>query len=280
MLDEAERLASSTREACRVIALRTRVPLVFSHRTALNLMGIRVPGQDSASDFVHVCVPHKNRKRHLVHVVFHAWSNVHSQVIDSLVTCTMPIDAWCQVAADMSINELVVLGDRLTCAHEDMRVTTLEDLCDHIDTCPSFHGIRKCRTALGLIREGTDSSKESEGRLVLVDFGLPNPVVNHPIRTPGLSRPHKVDMAYPEQQVCIEFDGLHHYHNSQQWQYDQDKRETLRAIGWDVIVITNLTLSDQAHRLAFARRVSESLARRGLRGHQSLPSTITSHFAG
>ena len=275
LLNEATRLAADTREQCRAAAQRTSMPLVFSHSTALNLMGISLPHRYLRAGMLHACVPCNNAKRHLRGVTFHSWSSTNSIVLDAFVSCVTPVQAWFQIAAVCSLEHLVIVGDRLTCMNEQMRMATLEEIREQLDASSDFHGIRNCRVAATLIREGTDSPQETLVRLVLVAFGLPNPVTNHGIDVPSLGRRCSVDMSYVEYKVCIEYDGQYHHDSFEQWQRDQDKREALRALGWDVIVTTRLSISDHAHRLMFAKRVSESLTQRGWK-HTAKPHPATS----
>ena len=101
------------------------------------------------------------------------------------VRLTSPARTWLDLASMAGVDELVVAGDSLVCAHGLEFPAPRESLCtvaelratvaDH----PGIRGIRAARTALELIRVGADSQPETMMRLALVRAGLPEPELNH-----------------------------------------------------------------------------------------------------
>lgn len=54
----------------------------------------------------------------------------------------------------------------------------------------------------------------------------------------------KVDIAYPDDRVCIEYDGNYHYTHGR-WMYDLDKRNRLRDLGFTPFVATREHLASK-----------------------------------
>lgn len=83
---------------------------------------------------------------------------------------------------------------------------------------------------LAPVKPGTDSPQETVLRLESDAYGLPEAHVNYEIidhiRGSGTM---KVDIAYPDDRVCIEYDGNYHYTHGR-WMYDLDKRNRLRDL--------------------------------------------------
>lgn len=67
----------------------------------------------------------------------------------------------------------------------------------------------KCRKALPLMAQGTDSVAETMLRLILIRYGLPIPCVNYQLVLRDGSLVF-LDLAYPEAKIDIEYDGRHH----------------------------------------------------------------------
>lgn len=139
-------------------------------------------------------------------------------------------------------------GDRHGLAHlrqSRLRVCTHDELSDYIRSAPRFIGSAKCRKALRLSKPGTDSPQETVLRLESDAYGLPEAHVNYEIidhiRGSGTM---KVDIAYPDDRVCIEYDGNYHYTHGR-WMYDLDKRNRLRDLGFTPFVATREHLASK-----------------------------------
>jgi very-short-patch-repair endonuclease len=71
--------------------------------------------------------------------------------------------------------------------------------------------------------------------LVLVLAGLAPPVTQHVIRTADGRFVARVDLAYVEANLVVEYDGAWHW---QQRRRDDRRRDALRALGWTVLVFS------------------------------------------
>ncbi|GAA3220697.1 DUF559 domain-containing protein [Pseudonocardia petroleophila] len=100
----------------------------------------------------------------------------------------------------------------------------------------SDNGIVRARRAVELADPRAESLPESRLRVLLVLAGL-QPVPQHWVedRTGRLAR---VDLAFPEQRVAIEYDG--DWRDGDRWSLnrDRDRLNRVHAAGWDVVFVT------------------------------------------
>ncbi len=146
---------------------------------------------------------------------------------------TTPAQTFLDLAGDLDLVDLVVLGDSLVRAG----VATPEDL---VAAAAAYRGrqARPARRAAAYVRQGVDSPMESRLRMLLVLAGVPEPVVNHALRdeTTGRVR-YRLDLSYPQWRIAVEYDGRQHAENTAQWRWDVQRREDLDADGWRLVVV-------------------------------------------
>ena len=119
-----------------------------------------------------------------------------------------------------------------------------------------FTGCATARKAFDLAREHVESPKESETRVLIVQNGLPEPVVQWNVFD-GARFVARVDLAYPPLRIAIEYDGDGHRTDRRQWRADIRRRRELEHMGWIVLNLTESDLTDPAAFLAQLRRVVE-----------------------
>lgn len=144
-----------------------------------------------------------------------------------------PADTWCELSTALTVDELVVAGDRLLARQEAL--CTLHQLRSAVSAFSGRRGVRKLREALCDIRAGVDSPKETEVRLLLVRGGLPEPQINAVIRNRFGAQIAIGDMVYPEFRTLVEYDGQHHRTEDRQYQIDSDRIHELVDEDWRVI---------------------------------------------
>lgn len=163
----------------------------------------------------------------------------------------------------LDLEELVVLGDSMMRRDRRLKRATLDDFQQYIDRATqwckeqphrqrSLRGLARCRMALRLMRENTDSSQESHTRLALERYQLNGLRVNYPIRAPETNAVMLLDMAYPELHIAIEYDGKHH---ASQWLADSDRRSTIEDMKWIYFQVTMMNIGDAEREAALATRV-------------------------
>ena len=97
-------------------------------------------------------------------------------------------------------------------------------------------GIVAVRDLLPLADPLADSPMESESRLMMLDGGLPSPVLQHEI----VDRDHRiwrVDFAWPERRVAVEYDGVIWHEGPDAFVYERQRRAALQEVGWVVVSI-------------------------------------------
>jgi hypothetical protein len=111
------------------------------------------------------------------------------------------------------------------------------------------------RRAAGLADGLAGSPQETRLRMLLHRSELPPPVAQYSVRAGGrfLAR---VDFAWPEQRLAVEYEGLWHG-RPQQVARDRRRLNALTRAGWRVVFVTAADLHDPARLVA---RVAEALA--------------------
>jgi hypothetical protein len=148
----------------------------FTHTTAAVVHGIPLPARLEEDARLHVTaraprtVPRESRFIR------------HSLRMDSLevvrvgnVRVTSVERTWCDIAAMLTLPELVAAGDYLV--HWRGPVTSPELLAEQVGYLRNRRYIRLLRTALLLLQPHSDSPAESQLRVLCAMMGLPVPVV-------------------------------------------------------------------------------------------------------
>jgi len=171
-----------------------------------------------------------------------------------------PIAAVLTSAADLTFAQMVTAFDALLTSagnYPGIRaarpMATRDDVQRRLEEWGPFQGCAAVRMAFGSARERVESPKESEARLVIVQAGLPEPVVQWEVfdESRFVAR---VDLAYPELKIAIEYDGDGHRTDKEQWRKDIRRQRELERLGWIVIHLTESDLEDTAAFVAHLRR--------------------------
>jgi hypothetical protein len=102
-------------------------------------------------------------------------------------------------------------------------------------------GVAKVRRAVELVDPRAESPPESRLRVALVLAGL-QPVPQFDVHADGdwLGR---VDLAFPQEKVAVEYEGAYHFEDDQIVR-DDARYTALRAAGWTVIRVSAADLRD------------------------------------
>lgn len=247
--------------------------LLFGMTTSLILQSVPLPdGCDLDSTVLHTVSSDRARRTRLSSIATHAhlWRplpqngnvriNQHVYALDLFHT-------WAQLADHLPLESLIVLGDAIitAMAKRTPSATPHRELITFTESLQQFRGKGACRKAIALIRPGADSPTESRMRLSLLRHGLPDMSLNYvvPNVTFRSGTVMTLDMAWPEQQVAVEYDGDHHRTDKAQWRRDQEKRDRLRGRDWNIFIATGATLADAGSRAEFALRVARALTLHG-----------------
>jgi hypothetical protein len=175
---------------------------------------------------------------------------------------TSPADTSVDLIRFADVTEAVVLLDRL--AREG--VVRLGDVRKAAAELPRCWGSGRAREVASLADGLAESPQESRLRLLIVRAGLPAPVAQFPIRdAEGFVA--RVDLAYPELKLAIEYDGMWH---GERKAFLDDRRRLNRLLGAGWVVL-HVTADDLEHperlvvrlRALHARRLHEMNPRPG-----------------
>jgi uncharacterized protein DUF559 len=97
-------------------------------------------------------------------------------------------------------------------------------------------GIVAVRELIPLADALAESPMESEARLAMIDGGLPHPKLQYEI-IDGNRELRRVDFAWPEQRVAVEYDGIDWHSDPDAMRRDRKRRAALEDVGWVVISI-------------------------------------------
>jgi hypothetical protein len=128
------------------------------------------------------------------------------------------------------------------------RTTTQEKLAAYVDAHTGSRGVQRVRELLLLAEPLSESPMETRLRLLLHDAGLPKPTPQYKIYAPqapgspgstgstgstgsGMKFIGRVDLAYPQWKIAIEYEGDHHREKAT-FRKDVHRFNALRAAGW------------------------------------------------
>lgn len=173
-------------------------------------------------------------------------------------------DVWCQLAAVLELDDLVVAGDSLITGKLKISSggrrrrprASPENLALAIERHRGSTGTGKRDIARALLRAPVDSPQETRLRLLIRASGFTEPVVGCPV--PVIGRVLHADLGYPDLKIAIEYQGAYHFGDQvEQGRWDTRRMELMRESGWRVLLVTAY---DLAHPREFLRRLASAIA--------------------
>ncbi|MEY2849319.1 MAG: hypothetical protein RI885_1986 [Actinomycetota bacterium] len=246
---------TSVVELCRAFTLRMPASARFSHTTAALLLGAPLPFRHQSATPLHVSVPWPERALRVTGVTGHKLRLNERATERQGLRITSPEQTWCDLAAILSLPELVAVGDFLI--HWRLPYTTLQALRNFATGHPARRGRARLLEAIELLDDRAESPRESMLRVILHHAGITETVSNLDIPLPGVRRVPRVDLAIPRLKIAIEYQGDYH-RDQKQWRADMTRISRLRAHGWTVIEVNADDLDDPAELVARIRLVIAS----------------------
>jgi hypothetical protein len=250
-------------EAARLLDLRTRAAAallavgpraVLCGPTAAALHGCTA----MTSADVHVLVPYQCKPRSRPGLAVHHSCFYAEQVVvlDGLRLLALP-----HVVADLLCH--AAPGDALAVADEVLRQAEPRSdefraaVAERLRVRPDPRGTVRGAALLDLASPRAESAPESWVRMVLIERGFPLPEVNFSLRSLGGREVYRLDLAWPELRIALEYDG-HAAHVDHEEQ-DAAREDDLRRRGWIVVRARADDLADPTRilrelRAAFASR--------------------------
>jgi hypothetical protein len=223
----------------------------FTGRSAAVLRG--VPDIASVEDPVNVLLPAGTRWNARSGVRARSMRPNQPVVRVGRWRCADRVDTALDVIRRGAIDEAVIALDRLV---RDGMVG-LDDVRQAAAVLPRGRGSAQARTVAQLADGQAESPQETRLRLVLAAAGLPCPVAQYRVFD-GDGFIARVDFAYPELRIAIEYDGL--WHGERRAFLDDRRRlNRLVAAGW---IVLHVTVDDLHHPERLAARVRVLRAQR------------------
>ncbi|MGO2931769.1 endonuclease domain-containing protein [Microbacterium sp.] len=245
------RIPETFRQVVDCYRPRLRPEHLFSGRTAARLWGLPLPWHWKKTELLDVVVPlHLSpptvpgvRGHRLAAHKLRPWTVAGAAVVDAvtaLFTC----------ASELTVPEAVTMLDALLTTADDYPdlgpgrpLATMDEITQRLAEWGRFPGSGTVRKAAPLARTRVESPKETATRLLIRDAGFPEPAVQHEVRDGGRFVA-RVDLAYPELRIAIEYEGDGHRTDKEQWRSDIRRQRDLEDCGWIVIRLTQSDLDD------------------------------------
>jgi AbiEi antitoxin C-terminal domain/Protein of unknown function (DUF559) len=252
--------------ADRIQAARIVLPAdaVLGGRSALWVWGVEVA---SPEERVEVVLPPERRVRNRPEV------RVRGDVLrpdESVPSPWGPVTTPARTAFDLGrrgvLRQSVPLLDALA------RATGLT--ADDVGRLAREHrGARhltRLAPALAEMDGRSESLRESLLRLLVVEAGFPRPTPQHVVRDAGGRFVARVDLAWPDLRLALEYDGSHH---DQPGQVALDRRRlnALHVCGWRVLVIDRHQLADESRVVGLVREMRVAAR------HRTSTATLRTH---
>lgn len=144
------------------------------------------------------------------------------------------VPAWTAVEVARSLRRpraLATLDAALRSAHCDRA-----ELARAVVAQSGRRGIVAVRQLLPLADGRAESPMESEARLVMLDGGLPSPVLQHEI-VDSNGQLRRLDFAWPPFRVAAEYDGGEWHGGTDALRRDRERLAALQDLGWMVVPI-------------------------------------------
>lgn len=156
------------------------------------------------------------------------------------VPALRPVRAVADLLRLLPRTEAVVVAD----AVQHVALCTREDLEEELVQHAGLRGVRGAGAVLTLSDRLAESPPESRVRLLLVDAGL-RPVAQHEVHDRSGRWLARVDLAFPEARVAVEYDGRLVHQHPRAFIDDRQRQNRLVSAGW---VVLRYTAEDLARR--------------------------------
>lgn len=241
---------------CRIYEPRLTSAQFFSHTTAAMLWDLPLPASSSAN--LHVSARPPAREPRTRGVTGHRLDvPIEQLTLRHGLPVPTPAETWAQLGSLHRVDQLVAVGDAILTRR----------LAEHTDLLEAAlrlarRGVSDLREALPLLRAGAESPRETVVRLILVRAGLPEPELNRDLHDEDGSFIARLDLAYPDYRVAVEYDGRQHA-DLAQFRRDADRWPAIAARGWLLVRVVDHHLLDPAR--CVVDPVARALRSRGWR---------------
>ncbi|WP_028932688.1 hypothetical protein [Pseudonocardia spinosispora] len=209
---------------------------------------------------IHVLLPYGHPGRRRPGLIVHNGSTADDDVVEldglrSLGAIRVTSDLLCTARP----RDALAIADQMLAAQPaEWREEFRGQVARRISRRADPRGTRRGARLLGLATGRAESPPESWLMLEVAELGFPPPEANWSLRSPSGAEVYRLDLAWPEQRIAVEYQG-YAVHVERQAE-DLARLEDLRRRGWIVILVAHDDLKNN-RRLAAALR--EAFERRG-----------------
>jgi hypothetical protein len=127
-------------------------------------------------------------------------------------------------------------------------VCTAETLAGQLKLQAGSRGIIQARQLVEWGDAGAESPMESRARFRVLDSDLPRPVLQFWVCDKLDNRVYRLDLAWPDYRVGLEYDGIGHLDRARQ-RHDLERRAWLSDAGWRILYVTDIDIYRQQARM-------------------------------
>lgn len=223
---------------CQAYRPRLQPMHFFSHATAALIHGMPLPLSMEADLRLHVSAITPSSVTRTVGVVGHSIQSGRERVVHrGGYPVGSALQTWCELAATLDRDDLVAVADYMIGG--DRPLSSRGEIAHAADRWGRQRGGRKLREAAVLAREGAESRMESITRMMVLDAGFPEPVVNGIVRDDAGRWVAQSDLVFPDFKLVLEYDGDGHRTDRRRFLNDIDRRQRIEEAGWRVIQVTS-----------------------------------------
>lgn len=217
------------RTLCEGAALLLPSGAAFAEMSAAVLWGVPLRPPPEVTAFVPPGLHVRNRTGMIVRRI----QLMADEVTDILgPSVTTPVRTAFDLAHRLPRVEAVIALDAML--HK--RLIYQDTLAAYVDARRGDFGAGVARQIVGLADPSAESAMETRLRLVLLDGGLPPPVSQFRVMN-GRRIVARLDFAYPDAMLVLEYDGDHHRDRTT-FRFDLERQNELRLLGWTVLRFT------------------------------------------
>ena len=231
---------------------------VISHITAARLHDLWLPTVDDES--IHVIRPAGTSRIRRPGVTDHEGLNRRAVGVVHGIPVTSAADTWADLNGVITSANLVCVGDGIanTAGGIDALASALA-----WRVARRAPGVSALRLAHARVRKGSRSRLESMGRIVLVNGGLPEPMLNYVVKDAAGEWLAEVDLAWPDWRTCVELQSKQ-FHQGREV-VDESRRRLLTDADWFVGFMFAETTFSELKARAFVEHMRGQLILRGWR---------------
>ncbi|UFU07621.1 hypothetical protein [Ruania halotolerans] len=239
-------------DLARATAVGLPDDVTFSGLTAATIHRLRLPRSPSVDDNLEVMRDTTKARIRRAGCVHHKGLEHRRVTVVNGLRVTDLVDTWCDLAARMSIEDLVVVGDSVA-----NRFGSVEPLLEGLRR-PRIRYADRLHRAARWIRVGSRSHMESRVRLAIVWSGLPEPELNVALDDDVGGWIGDGDLVWKSKRVVVEYQGKEHFTPSR-GPMDIARREWAEANRWTYIEIVADDYYKPARRFDFLAKLARSL---------------------